>query len=145
MTNRRDFIKKAALLAASGIVGGKVLSSCGGRGQQAAKTSVTVYDLLIEHTSPNHVFFQNDVFWTHKGGYCPVEYLKKYSQRIKTLHIKDEKAIGASGTMDFKAIFEQANENGVKDWFVEVESYDGTPEEDIKKSADYLLNADFVK
>jgi sugar phosphate isomerase/epimerase len=107
--------------------------------------NVPVYDLLIENTNPGHVFFQNDVYWTQEGGCDPVEYLKKYPKRIRTLHIKDEKAVGASGTMDFKAIFDQAYANGVKDWFVEVEKYDGTPQEDVKKSYDFLAKADYVK
>ena len=106
---------------------------------------VPVYDLLIEATSPNHVIFQNDVYWTRRGGFDPVDYLKKYPKRIRVLHIKDEKAIGASGTIDFKAIFDQAYANGVKDWYVEVESYDGTPQEDVKKSYDFLAAADYVK
>ena len=92
-----------------------------------------VYDLLLKHTSPRHVFFQNDVYWTQVGGYDPVEYLKKYPERIKVLHIKDVKAIGVSGTMDFNAIFDQAYANGMKDWYVEVEEYDGTPQEDEEK------------
>jgi sugar phosphate isomerase/epimerase len=104
-----------------------------------------VYDLLVENTSPDHVLFQNDVYWTQKGGYNPVDYLKKYPKRIKVLHIKDEEAIGASGTMDFKAIFETAYANGVKDWYVEVERYIGTPQEDVKQSFDYLNKAEYVK
>ena len=106
---------------------------------------VPVYDLLVESTSPNHVFFQNDVYWTQVGGYNPVDYLKKYASRIKVLHIKDDKAIGASGKINFKAIFDQAYANGVKDWYVEVEQYEGTPQEDVKKSYDYLASADYVK
>jgi sugar phosphate isomerase/epimerase len=107
---------------------------------------VPVYDLLVENTSPDHVIFQNDVYWTQRGGYNPVDYLKKYPKRIRLLHIKDEKAIGASGTMDFKAIFEQAYANGVvKDWYVEVERYDGTPQEDVEKSYDFLAAAEYVK
>ena len=107
--------------------------------------NVPVYDLLIENTSPRHVFFQNDVYWTQVGGYNPVDYLKKYADRIRTLHIKDVKAIGVSGTMDFEAIFRQAYEIGVKDWYVEVEEYYGTPQEDVKKSYDFLAAADYVK
>jgi sugar phosphate isomerase/epimerase len=126
---------------------------------------VPVYDLLVENTSPDHVLFQNDVYWTQRGGYNPVDYLKKYPKRIQVLHIKDETAIGASGTMDFKAIFEQAYANGIiKDWYVEVERYDEpTPEEaqkisgklkldtltnsiaDVQKSCDFLAAADYVK
>ena len=106
---------------------------------------VPVYDLLLENTSDSHVIFENDVYWTQVGGYNPVDYIKKYPNRIKVLHIKDEKAIGASGMMDFKAIFDQAYANGIKDWYVEVERYDGTPQEDVKISYDFLNTADYVK
>ena len=106
---------------------------------------VPIYDLLIENTNPRYVYFQNDVYWTQQGGYNPVDYLKKYPKRFRTLHIKDEKAIGASGTMDFKSIFAQAYANGIEDWYVEVEEYNGTPQEDVKKSYDFLANADYVK
>ena len=106
---------------------------------------VPVYDLMLKHTSPRHVLFQLDVYWIKRGGYDPVEYLKKYASQIRVLHIKDEKAIGVHNVVDFKAVYNQAYANGIKDWYVEVENYDGTPQEDVKKSADYLLNANFVK
>lgn len=106
---------------------------------------VPVYDLLIENTSADHVIFENDVYWTQRGGFNPVDYLKKYPKRIQILHIKDEKAIGASGTIDFKAIFDQFYANGGKDWYVEVERYEGTPQEDVKQSYDFLAKADYVK
>jgi sugar phosphate isomerase/epimerase len=106
---------------------------------------IPVYDLLLKNTSPRHVIFQLDVYWIKKGGYDPVDYMKKYPKRINVLHIKDETAIGAQNTVSYKDIFEQAYVNKIKDWYVEVEEYDTTAEEDVKKSADYLLNADFVK
>jgi sugar phosphate isomerase/epimerase len=106
---------------------------------------VPVYDLLIENTSPDHVLFQNDVYWTKQGGYDPVAYLKKYPKRIQVLHIKDEQEIGASGTIDFKAIFDQAYANGIKDWYVEVERYIAAPQEDVKRSYDFLNKAKYVK
>jgi sugar phosphate isomerase/epimerase len=89
--------------------------------------------------------FENDVFWTQEGGADPVEYLKKYPKRIKLLHIKDETVIGKSGKLDFKAIFEQFYANGGKDWYVEVERYDGTPQEDVQQSYEFLAKAAYVK
>ena len=106
---------------------------------------VPVFDLMLQNTSPRHVIFQLDVYWVKRGGYEPVDYMKKYADRIKVLHIKDEKAIGVHNVVDFKSIFDQANASGIKDWYVEVEAYDGTPQEDVKKSADYLLGSSFVK
>ena len=106
---------------------------------------VPLLDLLKAHTNPDYVFFQNDVFWTQAGDVDPVEYLKKHARRIKTLIIKDEKAIGASGTMDFEGIFNQAHTNGIQDWFVNVDQYDDTPQEDVQKSFDFLMAAKFVR
>ena len=90
--------------------------------------------------------FELDVYWAQKGGYDPVEYMKKYPKRIQLLHIKDETAIGVQNVVDYKAVFEQAYAAGViKNWYAEIERYDGTPEEDVKKSYDFLAAADFVK
>jgi Sugar phosphate isomerases/epimerases len=105
----------------------------------------SVYDHMLELTSPRHVMFQLDVYWIKKGGYDPVDYMRRFADRIKILHIKDVKAIGVHNFVDFKAIFNQAYANGIKDWFVEVEEYDGTPQEDVAKSANYLINAAFTK
>ncbi|MDL2303997.1 sugar phosphate isomerase/epimerase [Bacteroides sp. OttesenSCG-928-D19] len=106
---------------------------------------VPVFDLLLENTSADHVIYELDVYWIKKGGFDPVDYMKKYAKRIQVLHIKDETAIGAQNTVDYKAVFDQAYANNIKDWYVEVERYDTTPEEEMKKSADFLLNAAFVK
>ncbi|MDX8337779.1 sugar phosphate isomerase/epimerase [Draconibacterium sp. IB214405] len=79
-------------------------------------------DYLIANTDPDKVFFQMDVYWITQGGQDPVEYLKKYPKRIQVLHIKDDYVIGASGEIDYEAIFKQFYKNGHKDWFVEIEA-----------------------
>ncbi len=105
-----------------------------------------VYDLLMENTNPDDVIFELDVYWVKKGGSDPVDYMKKYPKRIQLLHIKDETALGVQNIVDYKTVFEQAYAAGViKDWYAEIERYDGTPEEDVKKSYDFLAAADYVK
>lgn len=123
-----------------------------------------IWEYMIEHTDPECVFFQMDVFWTTKGGKNPVEYLKKYPKRIKMLHVKDDFVIGESGDIDFESIFKQFYKNGMKDYVVEIETpgwlrneknADGSKltQEQImervfdaaRKSADYLSAAKFVK
>ena len=79
-------------------------------------------DFLIANTDPDKVFFQMDVYWVTVGGQDPVAYLKKYPNRFKVLHIKDDYVIGESGTINYKAIFKQFYKNGYKDWFVEMEA-----------------------
>ncbi len=78
-------------------------------------------DFLINNTDPEKVFFEMDVYWVTVGGEDPVAYLVKYPDRFKVLHIKDDYVIGASGKIDYKAIFDQFYNNGYKDWFVEIE------------------------
>ena len=77
----------------------------------------------------------------------PVEYMKKYADRIKLLHIKDRAILGQSGFMNFEMIFKQASENKIKEFYVELEGMpDGRSQFDgVKGCADYLLEAPFVK
>jgi sugar phosphate isomerase/epimerase len=86
-----------------------------------AKSSQLYEDFLIANTDPDKVFFEMDVYWITVGGQDPVAYLKKYPNRFKALHIKDEYVVGESGKINFKAIFDQFYKNGQEDWFVELE------------------------
>lgn len=104
-----------------------------------------MYDFMIQNTDPKSVFFQMDVYWVTRGGFNPVDYMTKYPNRFPVLHIKDEKEIGESGKMDFKAIYEKAYINGLEDSFVEVERYNFEPIESVRKSYDYLNKSTFVK
>ena len=123
-----------------------------------------MWEYLVENTDPEYVCFELDVYWCTKGGKDPVEYLRKYPNRIELLHIKDDFVIGESGTINFEGIFNQFYANGMKDYVVEIEkpgwlrekkNADGTPytKEQISeemfqaaaKSAEYLKNASFVK
>jgi len=105
-----------------------------------------IYDYMLENTSPNHVFFEMDVYWLQEGGQSPAEYIKKYTGRFPVLHIKDEKEIGASKKMDFKPIFDAAYAQGLKEYYVEVEQYtNNDPFASVKQSFDYLAKAEYVK
>lgn len=123
-----------------------------------------MWEYLVENTDPQYVCFELDVYWCTKGGKDPVAYLKKYPKRIELLHIKDDFVIGESGTINFEGIFNQFYANGMKDYFVEIETpgalrektnADGSKytQEQImeemfvaaQKSAEYLSKAAFVK
>ena len=103
-------------------------------------------DYMLEHTDPELVFFQLDVYWAVIGNASPVDYFERYPGRFKMLHIKDEWEVGQSGMVGFDAIFKNAELAGLENFVVEIERYSY---EDIRKSfvesADYLLNAPFVK
>ena len=105
-----------------------------------------VYDIFLANTDPSLVFFEMDVYWAVMGQQDPVEYIKKYADRIKVLHIKDRYVLGDSGMMNFEQIFKHFYANGYKDFFVEMEGTDsGKQFEGVKKSAGYLLKSSFAK
>jgi sugar phosphate isomerase/epimerase len=106
---------------------------------------VLMYDYMLEHTNPEYVFFQMDVYWTVMGRQSPVEYFQKYPGRFTLLHIKDHKELGQSGMVGFDAIFNHLATAGTKYLIVEVEQYSYAPAESVKISLDYLLNCPLVK
>ena len=112
---------------------------------QKVEGKETMYDYMLQHTDPEYVFFEMDVYWTVIGDASPVDYFKKYPGRFKVLHIKDEREIGQSGMVGFDAIFKNAETAGVENIVVEVErySYDDVARS-IRESIEYLEAAPFV-
>lgn len=105
-----------------------------------------VYDIFLANTDPSLVFFEMDVYWAVMGQQDPVEYMKKYADRIKVLHIKDRAVLGESGMMNFESIFKQFYANGYKDYFVELEGIgEGKQFDGVKGCVNYLKKASFVK
>lgn len=106
-----------------------------------------IYDAMLRHTDPSLVFFELDVYWAVMGQVDPVEYMRKYNDRIHALHIKDRAVLGQSGMMNFEMIFNTAYYAiGKFDYFVELEGIRNmTQFEGVKGCADYLLKAPFVK
>jgi len=104
-----------------------------------------VYDWMLELTDPEKVMFQMDLYWIVEGGKNPVEYFEKYSGRFENWHIKDKEELGASGMMDFEAIFAEKEKAGAQYGVVEVEEYNFEPLESCRLSLLFLNEADYVK
>jgi sugar phosphate isomerase/epimerase len=114
----------------------------------------TGFDALLANTDKAVVNYELDCGWAVYAGHDPVQLLKKYSDRIKMLHIKDEKAgypptIGGGGaptteigkgSIDWKAVFEAAKKAKISHYFVEQEPpfSEMPPLDAIKVSYDYL-------
>jgi sugar phosphate isomerase/epimerase len=104
----------------------------------------TIYDFMLANTDPAKVMFEMDLYWTVVGGANPVDYFNKFPGRFELWHIKDKKEIGASGMMDFPAIWAAAAQSGMKFGVVEVEEYSFDQFTSCKVSYDFLNNADYV-
>ena len=105
----------------------------------------TIYDFMLANTDPGKVFFEMDLYWVVMGGANPVDYFNKYPGRFVLWHIKDEAEIGASGKMDFAAIWGSSAKSGMKYGIVEVERYNFDEFTSCKISLDTLNAAPYVK
>lgn len=104
-----------------------------------------MYDFMLQNTDPAKVMFQIDLYWCVVGGKNPVDYFNKYPGRFESWHIKDKEEIGASGMMDFEAIWAAAGISGMKYGVVEVEKYNYDQFTSCEKSLDFLTEAKYVK
>jgi len=84
----------------------------------------SVWDILIENTCPELVFFQLDLYWVVRArdnAYL-VDLLNRHPGRFLAFHVKDTGALGApGGIMDFPLIFNNLENSGVMYMIVEIE------------------------
>lgn len=116
---------------------------------EKATTEGLPFDILMENTDPQTVKTELDIYWVKKGGGDPLECLKKYPDRIKILHVKDmdatpEKSFACpgSGIIDFRPIFREALDQGIRHYIVEKDG-EKNGIECLKSSAEYLKSLTF--
>jgi len=99
-----------------------------------ASGSKTGYDLLLENTQPDLVWFEMDVGWVAAAGVDPIPLLRAHRGRFRLMHIKDLEAstvpnnafrmnpadVG-SGSLDWRAILPVGYRAGVRYYYVEQE------------------------
>ncbi|MGH9432869.1 MAG: sugar phosphate isomerase/epimerase family protein [Terriglobia bacterium] len=112
-----------------------------------------LFDRLMEQTHPSLVEFEMDIFWVVDAGASPVDYLGRYPDRFKLLHLKDMRKeppvknyTGSApvswdvplgtGRINLTGILAEALNIGVKRFYVEDESDDAR--HNMIKSLHYL-------
>jgi sugar phosphate isomerase/epimerase len=103
------------------------------------------FDILGMNTEPDLVFLEIDTFWVEYVGLRSVDFMRKYSDRLPLIHIKDLKSLEdkisteiGKGIMDFVEITKLAKELDTKWYIVEQEEFDIPQKDSIKQSVDYL-------
>lgn len=107
---------------------------------------ITGYEILLNETDKNLVYFELDLYWAIHSGNDPVKLFTANPGRFKMWHVKDMDKINSalntevgSGIIDFKTIFNEAKKSGMKHFFVEQENnYNPNSFESIKKSCDFI-------
>lgn len=101
------------------------------------------FDYILTNTDKDMVKMELDLAWATKAKQDPVALFKMHPGRFPLWHVKDlDKATQnpaevGSGTIDFKRIFDNAKESGMKYFFVE---QDGAPQpiQNVTNSFNYL-------
>ncbi len=101
------------------------------------------FDYILSNTDKDMVKMELDLAWATKAKQDPVQLFKTHPGRFPLWHVKDlnkttmEPAEVGSGVVDFKRIFDNAKESGMKYFFVE---QDGAPQplQNVTSSYNYL-------
>ena len=113
----------------------------------------------MDSTDKNAVQLELDAFWVSVAGHDPVEMLKKYSGRVRLLHLKD-KAAGTpvmykespgnaafkelgNGVIEWAKVLRAASAAGVQHYFVEQDQTPGDPLDSLRQSMEYLKKLDY--
>jgi len=113
------------------------------------KDGIVTMDYLLEHTNPEFVNFQMDLYWVTKAGKDPLYYFKQYPGRFKSWHVKDMDDQGhfapvGNGHIDFTKLLAQKELSGLFYYFVEQDRTFGmTPFEAIRISHEGLKKIGF--
>jgi sugar phosphate isomerase/epimerase len=107
------------------------------------------FDYIMDHTDPDTVKCEMDIYWVRKGGGDPLALLKKYRGRYAILHVKDmapgtegDFECPGSGIIDFPAIFREAKIQGIQHYMVERDNVpDGMA--CLRSSGEYLRSLRF--
>jgi sugar phosphate isomerase/epimerase len=107
------------------------------------------YDVLLAETDPKLVQMEMDLYWITKGGQDPLAYFARWPGRFPMVHVKDSAGppdhrmveVGA-GKIDFKKIFAQSDQAGIRHYFVEHDE-PADPFASIRASCEYLKHLEF--
>lgn len=101
------------------------------------------FDYILDNTDKELVKMELDLAWATKAKQDPVELFKLHPGRYPLWHVKDldkttmSPAEVGTGVVDFKHVFDNAKESGMKYFFVE---QDGAPQplQNVTNSYNYL-------
>jgi sugar phosphate isomerase/epimerase len=122
------------------------------------------YDILLENSDPKFLKMEMDLCWITVGGGDPLKYFAKYPGRFPLVHVKDLKSVpdpalvhsgkfdgesviplmteAGSGVIDWKRIFADSEQAGIKHYFVEHDQ-PKDPMESARLSYEYLSRVRF--
>lgn len=103
-----------------------------------------IIDHLLERIPAELMTVQFDLGWVHMGGSKPADYVRKYAGRVPLVHMKDFGENGmkdtevGQGVVDFKSVFDIAQQAGIRYYIVEQEDFKSSSLESAQQSLQYF-------
>lgn len=104
-----------------------------------------IFDTMLQQLDPKLVAWEMDIYWVVRAGQDPVKYFEKFPDRFQLWHVKDmdksdaeKNADVGTGSIDFKNLFTKAKQAGMKNFFVEQETYPVNPMQSTENCIKYL-------
>ena len=102
-----------------------------------------IIDILADECKD--LYFEPDVYWIKNAGCDPVEFIEKYLDRIRIVHLKnghggDEFDSLDNGIVDIESVIKAALNSGINRFVVENDSPNPDPETNFKRSLEFLKN-----
>lgn len=116
---------------------------------ETAADGRTVFETMVEITTPGLVSFELDAFWVAVGGSDPAKVIADHADRIGLVHLKDAPEGGAErgkdvpfgeGVLDWEGILAAARAAGVS-WYI-TEQDNPNPDDPFGDVAKALKNAE---
>ncbi len=103
------------------------------------------FDVMMAELDPKLVTMELDIYWIYNAGYDPFTYFNKFPGRFEQWHIKDmdktdrnRNANVGDGTIDWKKVFGAAKQAGMKNFYVEHDSFPVAPIDCVGADIKYL-------
>lgn len=105
-------------------------------------------DIILEQLLENtpEMFAELDTYWLEYVGVGVIPFIKKYSNRVPLIHIKDksrtnkESTIIGEGILDISGYVKTALDSGTKWLIIEQEAFEEDPLTSVSKGYTYLAN-----
>jgi sugar phosphate isomerase/epimerase len=89
-----------------------------------------IFDEMLMLLDPKLVGIEMDIYWVVRAGKDPLTYFEKHPGRFPLWHVKDmdkenkdRNADVGTGSIDFVKLFAEAKKAGLKNYFIEQETY----------------------
>ena len=97
-----------------------------------------IFSWMLGAVPPCNLSAELDVYWAHTANYAPERFLYEQGERVRLLHLKDEKVLGR-GPVNFDSLFTAAEKIGSVEWYiVEQEVFDEPPLVSVRHGLEQL-------